>query len=125
MIVTAAEFGAAVPPKLSVTLTRMGSEPGVPSVSVRVASAAFTWTSVPDSVRSVDDPPTGRAIGIANGEHAGRIRQSHVERVSVPVDPLSETLMPEIVASLFSPITVAVPGTVITGVVPAVTPIVF
>ena len=120
LAVTAACCCAATPPKLSVALTVIGLEPAVPSVSVSVASAAFTSVNVPDTVRSVAVPPTVAPCALAMPSTPLE-SVSVTLKVSLPVDPASEILMPEIVAILFTPTTVAVPGTVITGTVPAVT----
>ena len=120
LAVTAACCCAATPPKLSVALIVIGLDPAVPSVSVKVASAAFTSVKVPDTVKSVGVPPTAAPFALAMPSTPLE-SVSVTLNVSLPVDPASEILIPEIVAILFTPTTVAAAGTVITGTVPAVT----
>ena len=91
--VTAMFLVAAVPPKLSVAFSVIGSEPTVPSVSTRVPSAALTLASNPLTVSVVPGPLTVAPFALP-------IDSTPVESVRVTVNvspacaPASDRLTP-------------------------------
>ena len=112
--VTATVCVPAVLPNPSLAFTVRLSVPGVPLVSPRLASAMFTWVSVPVKVSLAVPPPLSPAPPALLVVSEPCVSETVTVKVSVSVLPLSETAIPAMGARWLTPITAA-PGTAMTG----------